>query len=630
MDQYQQFIHTSKYARWRESDNRRETFEESVDRYLDYFDTYIDKTYKYSLRNDIDTFNLIRNEVITLGVMPSMRALATAGAALESDHCAAYNCAYVHVDNMRVFSDMIYILIHGVGCGYSVEKRYINKLPEVPEVIRKKRRIHVAEDSKKGWAMVISDLISSLYSGIIIEFDLSNIRPKGAKLKTFGGYAPGPEPLRELIDFIINIFVNARGRKLTPLECHDICCKIGEITVSGGNRRSALISLSDLDDDEMRICKSGEWYNTHKHRAMSNNSACYVEKPSREVFNAEWQSLFESRSGERGIFNRDAAARVLARNGRRDTSYELGCNPCSEILLRSKQFCNLTEVVIREKDNVEDIKRKIKVATILGTFQSTLTDFKFIDPEWKINCEEERLLGVSLTGIYDNKMMYTPESASEVLPMLREYAIKINEEWADRLGINRSAAITCVKPSGTVSQLCNTASGIHPRHSKFYWRSVRLLEENPLTKLLEYSGLEKFSDGTKNTVIFKFPIKSPRNCMTRDDVDAISHLKLWLVYSKLWCEHKPSITVTIRPDEWAIVADWVYEHFDEMSGVSFLPYDCGTYLHPPYETISKKRYNKLRAKMPAIDFNKLKMFERTDNTTSLIEFACTANGCENV
>lgn len=630
MDSYQAFIFFLKYSRWNESKGRRETWPEAIDRYLTFFDRHL-KKYGYNFADDIVTYNTIKNSILSLNVMPSMRALATAGPALEHDNIAGYNCAYVHINYIKVFADIMYVLMNGAGCGYSVEKKFTSMLPIVPADLECVDETIVVEDCKLGWADAYNNLINNIYNNRkIMKFDVSKIRAKGTPLKTFGGTAPGPEPLQDLLSFSTKIFMNAKGRQLKPIECHDICCKIGEITVSGGNRRSALISLSDLDDLEMMKCKSGEWWNDNPQRAMANNSACYERTPTQEEFSKEWLSLYESKSGERGIFNREAAKTAVARHARRNASYDFGCNPCSEIVLRSKQFCNLTEVVVRESDSYDDIRQKIIVATILGTFQSTLTNFNFIDEEWRNNCEEERLLGVSLTGIFDNKLMYNTKGTvlADELASLRRTAVMTNAFWAAKFGINQSTAVTCVKPSGTVSQLCNSASGIHPRHSKFYWRAVRSSVDSPITKLLQAEGLDAWDDYTKNNKVFKFPIKSPDTCITRDELDVITHLTLWKIYNENWCEHKPSITVTIKEDEWDLVKNWIYSNFAGVSGISFLPFDCGTYKHPPYESIDEPTFKRLKTAMPPLDFRKLRKYEHSDTTTSLNELACAGGACE--
>ena len=624
---YQAFIHTSRYARWIDEENRRETWGETVERYINNL-----------VRGKVDglTADAIEQTILDLEVMPSMRALMTAGPALERDNTAGYNCSYLPVDDPKSFDEAMFILLCGTGVGFSVERQYISKLPEVPEQMFKSETVIVVKDSKEGWAKALRQLISLLYAGEIPQWDVSKVRPAGAKLKTFGGRASGPAPLVELFNFAVNTFVGAKGRRLSSIECHDLMCKIGEVVVVGGVRRSAMISLSNLSDDRMRHAKSGSWWEGQKQRALANNSVAYTEKPDMETFMREWLSLVESKSGERGIFSRPASKKQAAKNGRRDASYDFGTNPCSEIILRPYQFCNLTEVVVRATDTLEDLERKVKLATILGTIQSTYTHFPYLRKVWKDNTEAERLLGVSLTGIMDNKLLSnyyhsTDGSLSEILEHLKHVAVATNAEWAERLGIPASAAITCVKPSGTVSQLVDSASGIHARHSAYYIRTVRGDNKDPLTQFMKDQGIPNEPDVMKpdSTTVFSFPQKSPVGAITRNDMTAIEQLQLWLVYQRHWCEHKPSVTVTVRDHEWMEVGAWVYKHFDEVSGVSFLPHSDHSYQQAPYQEVSEREYLDALALMPErINWADLSNYEKEDTSKGIGHFACVGGSCE--
>jgi ribonucleoside-diphosphate reductase alpha chain len=554
----------------------------------------------------------------------------TAGKALERDNTAGYNCSYLPIDDPKAFDEAMYILLCGTGVGFSVEHKYVDQLPEVPDQLFDSETVISVADSKEGWAKALRQLIALLYSGEVARYDLSRIRPAGARLKTFGGRASGPGPLDELFKFTTAKFRAAAGRKLTSLECHDILCKIGEVVVVGGVRRSAMISLSDLEDDRMRSAKSGNWWEQNGQRALANNSATYTTKPDIGQFLQEWTSLYNSHSGERGIFSRAASKSQAAKNGRRDSNYDFGTNPCSEIILRPYQFCNLTEVVVRAEDTVESLARKVRIATILGTFQSTLTHFPYLRKIWQKNTEDERLLGVSLTGILDNHWMgEVCESTAENLKQLRSIAIDANSEFADSLGIPRSTAITCVKPSGTVSQLVDSASGIHARHSSYYIRRVRGDKKDPLSTFLTVAGVpaEDCVMRPDSTVVFSFPMKAPEGARLRDDLTATQHLDIWLMYQRHFCEHKPSVTISVKEDEWMDVGAWVWRHFDEVSGVSFLPWDGGTYRQAPYEECSKEAYEELLSKMPAhIDWNLLS--EKDDNVEGAQTLACVAGHCE--
>ena len=619
---YQSFIHKSRYAKY--FDNKgRESWSETVERYMNNVvrpkaghDSYVDQ---------------IRDSILSLDVMPSMRAMMTAGPALARDNTAGYNCSYLPVDDPKSFDEAMFILLCGTGVGFSVERQFVSKLPEVPELFDSETTI-VVKDSKEGWAKAFRQLLALLWAGEIPQWDIGLVRPAGSRLKTFGGRASGPAPLVELFNFAIKTFKNAQGRKLSSIECHDLMCFIGQIVVVGGVRRSAMISLSNLSDDRMRHAKSGQWWETAAHRALANNSVSYTEKPDMETFMREWQALVESKSGERGVFNRQASKVQAAKNGRRDPDYEFGTNPCSEIILRPYQFCNLTEVVVRATDSIENLEGKVRIATILGTIQSAYTKFPYLRKVWSKNTEEERLLGVSLTGIMDNPLMTHENMGLEkTLAHLRSVAISTNAEWADRLGIPVSAAITCVKPSGTVSQLVDSASGIHARHSPYYIRTVRGDNKDPLTQLMKDQGIPNEPCVMKGdtTTVFSFPQKSPAGAVTRNDMTAIEQLNLWLTYQRHWCEHKPSVTISVRDSEWMHVGAFVYEHFDEMSGVSFLPHSDHTYQQAPYQDCTKEEYEVLLSSMPEkIDWSKLSDYEQEDNTVAMQTMACTGDVCE--
>jgi len=629
---YQQVIHKTRYARWIEEENRREDWNETVARYVDYIFSAIEKYNDYPV--DEKTKNAIHQAILAIYVMPSMRGLMTAGPALERDNTCLYNCSYLPVDSLRSFDEAMYILMCGTGVGYSVESQYVNQLPVINEHFEKSPTVITVEDSKAGWAKAMRELIALLYQGQIPSWDLSQVRPAGARLKTFGGRASGPDPLDRLFKFTVEIIRNAAGRKMYPLEAHDLMCKIAEVVVVGGVRRSAMISLSDLEDRNMAAAKAGSWWEYSGQRALANNSAVYEQKPSMEVFMAEWKSLYDSKSGERGIFSRAAAQKVAAKNGRRESDVDFGTNPCSEIILRPFEFCNLTEVIVRENDDLDDLIRKVEIATILGTIQSTFTRFKYLRKQWQKNCEDERLLGVSLTGQLGHPILNGSrgmDKLEEFLRQMREHAVRVNKDWANLLGINPSAAITCVKPSGTVSQLVNCSSGMHPWHSEFYARTIRADNKDPVTTFLKESGVLNEPDVMKpnDTTIFTFPIKAPEGAVTRIDLTAIKHLELWLAYQRNWTEHKPSITISVKEDEWMEVGAWVYKHMDELSGVSFLPYSDHTYQQAPYQEISEIEYNELVNKTPAtLDWTWLTYYETTDGTTGSQELACTAGACD--
>jgi ribonucleoside-diphosphate reductase alpha chain len=629
MGSYEEYIAKSRYARYMDSEQRREDWEETVARYFDFMTAQLKKNQDYTLSDAMR--NELESAVVNMEVMPSMRSLMTAGKALERDNTAGYNCSYLPIDDVKAFDEAMYILLCGTGVGFSVERQSIQKLPDIPEELYESNTTVVVSDSKEGWAKSLRQIIALLYAGEIPKWDVSKVRPKGARLKTFGGRASGPEPLVELFQFVSNIFKGAKGRKLNSLECHDIMCKIGEVVVVGGVRRSAMISLSNLSDDRMRHAKSGAWWEKNGQRALANNSACYTERPDVGIFMQEWNSLYESKSGERGIFNREAAKKVVKQNGRRNSDFDFGTNPCSEIILRPYQFCNLSEIIVRADDTVDSLKRKARLATILGTFQSTLTHFPYLRKVWQKNTEEERLLGVSMTGILDNALLNNPDSPSleGILNELKAVCVATNGIMAEHLGIPASAAITCVKPSGTVSQLTDSSSGIHARHAEYYFRRVRGDKKDPLTQHLIDAGVtaEPCVMKPEQTVVFTFPKKAPQGAMLRKDLTAMQHLKLWLAYQRHWCEHKPSVTISVNEHEWPEVGAWVWKHFDEMSGVSFLPYDGGSYRQAPYEDCTKEQYEALLATTPSsINWNSL--IEVDDNVEGVQMLACTAGVCE--
>ena len=629
---YQTFIALSRYAKWLDKEGRRETFSETVDRYMmNVVDTKLEPL--NGRDNDMQGVSYeLRHAILDLAVMPSMRGLMTAGKAANRDNTCMYNCSYLPVDDPKSFDEAMFILLCGTGVGFSVERQFISKLPDVPDQLFVSETTIVVKDSKEGWAKAYRQLLSLLWAGEIPRWDVSKVRPAGSKLKTFGGRASGPAPLVDLFQFTINTFKGATSRKLSSIECHDIMCKIGEVVVVGGVRRSAMISLSNLSDDRMRHAKSGMWWETQGQRALANNSVCYTEKPDMETYMRDWLALVESKSGERGVFNRKASKVQAAKNGRRDPDYEFGTNPCSEIILRPYQFCNLTEVVVRATDTIDDLERKVRLATILGTIQSTYTHFPYLRKIWQRNTEEERLLGVSLTGIMDNPLMTSSNKGLEkTLDHLRGVAVATNADWADRLGISISTAITCVKPSGTVSQLVDSASGIHTRHSPYYIRTVRGDNKDPLTQFMKDQGIpsEPCVMKPEQTTVFSFPVKSPQGAVVRDDVSAMEQLKTWLVYQRNWCEHKPSVTVSVKDDEWMDVGAFVYEHFDEMSGVSFLPHDGGSYQQAPYQECAATDYHILLDEMPdSIDWSKLSEYEEEDNTSGMQTMACSGDSCE--
>lgn len=629
-DPYRNFIHVSRYSRWLEDKGRRETWVETVDRYMDFMKSHLIKNYNYD-KEDIK-FSQVRDAIINHRVMPSMRAMMTAGPALERDNIAAYNCSFIAVDSLRSFDEAMYILMNGTGVGFSVEQKYVAQLPVIAEEFYQTNTTIVVEDSKLGWAKAYKELIGLLVTGQVPEWDMSKVRPAGARLKTFGGRASGPEPLNDLFKFTVEQFRIASGRRLKPIEAHDLMCKIGEVVVVGGVRRSALISLSNLDDFEMAKAKSGQWWEQEPQRALANNSAVYNAKPNVAQFLREWRNLYESKSGERGIYNMDSVRKHIENFGRRDASKVMGTNPCGEILLRPNQFCNLTEVVISADDTEDTLAEKVRLASILGTWQSTLSNFKYIRKTWKDNTEEERLLGVSLTGIFGNTLTGTlHKNLPSMLSSLRDIAVETNVAEADQLGVEHSAAVTTVKPSGTVSQLTGVSSGIHPWYSKHYIRTVRADNKDPLTQFLKEFGVPNEPDVMKPdaTTVFSFPIASPKNAVVTDDLSAIDHLEIWKAYRTYWTEHNPSVTINVKEDEWVDVSAWVYKNFDHIGGVSFLPASEHSYKQAPYQPISEEEYKEALAAMPKrIPWESLPLYELEDTTTGSQELACTAGACD--
>ncbi len=627
-DPYQNYIALSRYARWNEKEGRRESWGETVDRYFNHMLNHLQAEYDHvpegSLVNDL------KRAVLNLDIVPSMRAIMTAGPALERSGIAAYNCSYLPLKDVYAFSELLYILMNGTGVGYSVERKYVDQLPPVPAISLRALRTITVEDSKEGWAESFDELLRHLWAGYDVTWDLSLVRPEGARLKTFGGRASGPGPLDDLFKFTRDMFIKARGRKFKPIEVHDIACKVASVIVSGGVRRSAMISLSDLDDMEMANAKSGEWWNDHPHRALANNSAVYKDSMTKEEFDTEWKSLVASGSGERGIFNRDAAVRQATRWLRRDENVEYGTNPCSEIILRPFGFCNLSEVIVSENDDLRSLTKKVMLASVLGTWQSTITNFPYLRDEWKKNAEKERLLGVSLTGVFGNKMMVdNGRQLDSILNALRESARIANSREAEAIGIPESASITCVKPSGTVSQLGGVSSGLHPWHSEYYIRSIREGKTNPIGKLMKAYEVPSEDDLMNSTNdVFYFPRNAPNGSLTRDTLSAIEHLEIWLTYQRHYCEHKPSVTISVREHEWDGVGEWVWNHLDEISGVSFLPYSEHTYQQAPYQECTKEEYEEAVKNFPDVYWGDLSFYEMQDETTGTQELACSANGCE--
>jgi ribonucleoside-triphosphate reductase (thioredoxin) len=632
MSLYANFIHQSRYARWLSEEQRRETWMETVHRYFDFFQIHL-KQFDYTVTKEAR--QKLERLVLSREVMPSMRALMTAGIALERENMAGFNCSYIAIDRPTAWDEILYILMNGTGVGYSVENKYVSKLPIIAESFEKSETVIVVPDSKLGWAKATRELIALLYAGQIPSWDVTRLRPAGAPLKTFGGRSSGPEPLTAMFRFAVALFQRNAGKRLSTLDCHDLACKIADTIVVGGVRRSALICLSDINDDLMRGAKSGRWWDENPQRALANISYVADERPKIGLFMKEWLSLYESRSGERGIFSRLAARNQCVKTGRRDPEQEWGTNPCSEIILRSRQVCNLTEVIVRANDTEASLRDKVEAATVLGTWQSTLTDFRFLPAAWKKNTEEERLLGVSLTGIWDNPLTYYTtfqqnQNLASTLESLKQHAIDVNKGCAKKLGINASAAITCVKPSGTVSQLVECASGIHPRHSPYYIRTVRMDKKDPMYRFMVDQGFKAEDEimHPESTAIFSFPQKSPENAVTKDSLSPVDHLEMWRVYQNHWCEHKPSCTISIKENEWLAVGDWVYQHYEEISGLSFLPATDHVYEQAPYQECDIDTYEQLTASLPDVDWSLLREYEREDNTKGTQELSCSAGVCE--
>jgi ribonucleoside-triphosphate reductase (thioredoxin) len=620
---FQQYIHLSRYARWLEDKNRRETWDETVQRYMDFMKKHLQENYGYDI--PAADYAEVHSAILKLEVMPSMRALMTAGEALERDHIAGFNCSYLAIDNVRAFDETLYILMCGTGVGFSVERQDVSQLPAIPEALEPSDDVIVVADSKLGWARAYRSLLTHLWAGSVPKWDTSRVRPPGARLKVFGGRASGPAPLEDLFRFTVELFQKARGRQLKSIECHDLVCKIADIVVVGGVRRAALISLSNLSDIRMREAKAGEWWNVAIHRKLANNSVAYTEKPEVGQFMEEWTSLYKSHSGERGFFNRQAAAKKSAAIGR-DAEHAFGTNPCGEIILRPNGFCNLSEIVARSSDKWDDLMRKARLATIIGTWQSTLTNYRYVRNVWGKNAEQERLLGVSITGIMDCPALQ-PEAPAlkQELETMREFCRFVNKDLSAKIGIEPSAALTCVKPSGTVSQLVDAASGIHRRHARKYIRRVRNDVKDPLTGFMLEANFQGELDITNDqNMVFSFPVEAPAGSDLKE-YTAIEQLEFWLVYSRYWCDHNPSTTIYVEEHEWPGVGAWVWEHFDEIGGLSFLPKDGGTYRQMPYETVDDLLA--LQAVTPtAIDWTLLQ--ESTDGTTSSQSLACQSGFCE--
>lgn len=629
MTPYQEYIGKSRYSRYLDDKGRREHWPETVNRYFDFMTKHLKDKHNYDIPADLKSE--LTSAVTNLEVMPSMRSIMTAGDALERQNVAGYNCSYLPIDDPKAFDEAMYILLCGTGVGFSVEQKYVSKLPEIPTELYNSGTVINVKDSKEGWAKALRQVIALLYAGEVPKWDVSGVRPAGTRLKTFGGRASGPEPLVDLFKYVVAKFRGAAGRKLTSLEAHDILCKVGEVVVVGGVRRSAMISLSDLSDDRMAHAKAGNWWDGNGQRALANNSAIYEVKPEVGKFMREWSSIYESHSGERGIFNRYASELQAAKNGRRELGKEWGTNPCSEIILRPYQFCNLSSVIVRSDDSVDTLRNKVRLATILGTFQSTMTHFPYLRKVWQTNTEEERLLGVSMTGILDNSLLNDPDNAElpAILEGMKNVAIDTNAEFADAIGINRSAAITAIKPEGTVSQLTGTASGIHPQHSQYFIRRVRSDNKDPLTDFLKSQGFpaEPCVMKPDSTTVFSFPMRVEKGAVLREDLNAIKHLRLWLLFQRHYCEHKPSVTISVNENEWPEVGAWVWNNFDEITGVSFLPMDGGTYRQAPYESMTEFEYHDMVTKMPlGIDWDSF--IERTDNVEGAQQLACVAGVCE--
>lgn len=629
-DVYQQFIHLSRYARWRDDLGRRESWSETVERYVDYMAEKVSRDTDFEVTDVLKED--LRESILNRDVLPSMRALMTAGPALERENIAGYNCSYLAVDHPRSFDEALYILMNGTGVGYSVEQQDVTQLPSIPMRNDEDIVMFTVPDSKRGWAEALKHVLDCLYEGRMPAWDLSQIREAGARLKTFGGRASGPEPLNDLLRFVMRVFYFAQGRKLTPLEAHEIMCKIGEVVVVGGVRRSALICLTDLDDLEMRDAKNGKFWETKPHLSLANISAVYDKKPSRYDFDKEFDALVASGSGERGIFSR-YGAKAAAKEINRKAGPLKGTNPCGEIVLRNNQFCNLSTVVVRPEDTLEELKEKVVRAAYLGTFQATLTNFDYLRPIWKENTEEERLLGVSLSGLFGHPVL----SGRKGMEMLEEWLFEMrmaakfaNIYLSGLLGINPAAAVTCIKPEGTTSQLVGVSSGSHPWFAEQYIRNVRGDVKDPLSQFLSAVGIPSETDIISDqNLVFSFPIAAPEGALTREDLTAVEHLELWAAYREHWTDHNPSVTINVRDNEWDEVREWVWENFDKITGVSFLPYDDHVYEQAPYVPVSDKEFEDLQAKMPEhIDWSELSFFEATDETNGSQELSCMSGACD--
>ncbi|MEK7507562.1 MAG: ATP cone domain-containing protein [Patescibacteria group bacterium] len=621
-----EFIYYRTYSRWIPEEGRRETWIETVDRYMSFM-----KENLGNRLNDVE-YAEVREAILRQEAMPSMRLLQFAGKAARSTNVAAFNCSYVAPSKIEDFAEIMYISMCGTGVGFSVEGQTVQGLPQIKKQTGKKLSTHVIADSKEGWCDSVTLGLKTWFEGKDIDFDFSQLRPAGARLKTMGGKSSGPEPLRSLLAFARKKILSRQGRRLSNIDVHDICCKIGEIVVSGGVRRSAMISLSDLDDPDMRSAKTGQFYFTESQRTMANNSAVYNEKPSSTQFLEEWISLAKSGTGERGIFNRGGLVYQMPERRKKILKQgisKIGTNPCGEILLQPKEFCNLSEIVARAEDTEETLMKKMRIATILGTYQSTLTNFPYLSKEWKKNCEIERLLGVSITGQWDSAAVRDENT----LRKLRDYSIETNKEYASRFGINASASITCVKPSGNLSQTVDSSSGIHPRHAKYYIRRVRIAVTDALFQMMKDQKVPYFPEvgqslSAANTFVIEFPVKSPDTAVTKDDLTALDQLEYWKKVKINYTEHNPSVTISVGNNEWIEVAHWLYKNWDMIGGLSFLPREDHSYLLAPYEEITKERYEELAAKLPPIDFSQILLYEESDSTDVKKELACVGGVCE--
>ena len=621
-----EFVYYRSYSRWIEEENRRETWIETVDRYMNFMRENLDDALSP------EEYQEIHDAVLRQEVMPSMRLMWSAGEAAKATNVAAYNCSYIAPTKIEDFAEIMYVSMCGAGVGFSIESQTAQQLPQIKKQTGERLPAHIVHDSKEGWCNALTAGLRTWFTGKDVDFDFSKLRPEGARLKTMGGRSSGPGPLRDLMDFTRRKILARQGRRLSNLDVHDIICKIGDIVVSGGVRRSALISLSDFDDIEMRDAKKGQFYIKDPQRSLANNSTVYNEKPSATQFMEEWLALAKSGTGERGIFNRGGLKhQVPARRWKvlKDDEPTWGTNPCGEIILRSKEFCNLTEIVARQEDTEDTLMRKARLATILGTYQSSLTDFPYISKDWKENCDEERLLGVSVTGQWDSQAVRDPE----VLKKLLAEARRVNKIYAARFGVAPSTAITCVKPSGTVSQLVDASSGMHPRHSEYYIRRIRISATDSLFQMLKdqkvpYKPEVGQASGSANTYVIEFPVKAPKSAKFRDDVSAITQLEHWKMVKQNYTEHNPSVTISVGDGEWIDVAHWLYGNWDILGGLSFLPREETVYQLAHYEAITKERYDEMKKTFPAIDFSQIVLYEKDDTTSGAKELACVSGVCE--